>query len=87
VLGESAVNRLGYYWLYRRQDLSIAIAVFEINTRFAPESANAWDSLGEALMVAGRNEEAISCYRRSLELDPDNSNAARMIAKIEDRPD
>lgn len=83
VLDESAVNRLGYYWLYRRDDPERAVAVFEINTRFAPDSANVWDSLGEGLRLAGRSEEAIAAYESSLELDPDNTNAERMIAEIE----
>lgn len=87
VLGESGLNRLGYYWLYRREDAATAIAVFEMNTRFAPRSANVWDSLGEALAAAGREAEAIAAYRKSLALDPDNTNARAMITEIESGDD
>ena len=45
-------------------------------------SANTWDSLGEAIMTKGDHETAIRYYRRSLELDPDNSNAAQMIERM-----
>ena len=41
-------------------------------------------SLGEALREAGRLEESIANYRRSVELDPGNDNARRFIAEMEE---
>ncbi len=83
LLGESAVNALGYYYLYRREAPRTAIALFEMNTREFPESFNTWDSLGEGFMVAGDDERAIENYLRSLELNPDNRNAEVMLERIE----
>ena len=37
------------------------------------------DSLGEACWHAGDRPRAIASYQRSLELDPKNDNARRMI--------
>ncbi len=82
MLGESTVNRLGYYYLYRREDPQTAIALFALNTRVYPGSSNVWDSLGEGYMVAGERERAIANYRRSLELDPDNANAVQMLERL-----
>jgi hypothetical protein len=33
-------------------------------------------------MIAGRTEEAIANYERSLELNPDNTNAVTMLARL-----
>jgi len=56
--------------------------VFELNAGLHPDSANAHDSLGEALMTAGRTSEAIASYERSLELDPKNDNARQMLLRL-----
>ena len=36
-------------------------------------------------MVAGRHVEAIKFYRKSLALDPTNSNAEQMIKQMQER--
>jgi tetratricopeptide (TPR) repeat protein len=82
---ESSINATGYRHL-ENGEIEAAIAVFELNTETFPLSANAWDSLGEAIMTKGDNEVAIQCYRRSLKLDPDNSNAAQMIERMTGEP-
>jgi cytochrome c-type biogenesis protein CcmH/NrfG len=48
-----------------------------------PKSSNAYDSLGEALMRAGRIDASILNYRKSVELDPGNDNARKLIEKME----
>ncbi len=70
------------YALLRSEKAEQALAVFELNTRVFPEAFNTWDSLGEAHMVLGHDDDAIRCYERSLELNPDNTNATEMIARI-----
>jgi tetratricopeptide (TPR) repeat protein len=78
---EMEVNATGYA-LMRMDRTEQALAVFELNTRVFPDAFNTWDSLGEALMNLGRNDAAISAYQRSLELNPENSNAEAMIERI-----
>jgi len=78
---ESEVNAAGYV-LMRSEKVEQALAVFELNTRVFPEAFNTWDSLAEAHMVLGHDEEAIRHYERSLELNENNSNATAMIARI-----
>ncbi len=78
---ESSINASGYRHL-ENSDIDTAISVFELNTVTFPDSANAWDSLGEAIMAKGEHEAAIRYYRKSLELDPENSNAALMLERL-----
>jgi tetratricopeptide (TPR) repeat protein len=71
---------------YRRlaaEDIDGAIKIFELNTEIFPLSANTWDSLAHAVMISGDSETAIRYYRRSLDLDPENANATRMLEQIE----
>jgi len=78
---ESAVNSVGYR-LLRAERPGEAIEVFMLNTRLFPESANTWDSLGEAHMIRGDRDLAVRHYRRSLELDPGNDNAREKLVEM-----
>jgi cytochrome c-type biogenesis protein CcmH/NrfG len=40
----------------------------------APKSAEAWNMLGNALMDSNRFAEAVDAYRKSLEIEPKNTN-------------
>ena len=66
---EAEVNGLGYR-LLGAGAMNQAIAVFGVNTRVYPRSANTFDSLGEALLTAGRRDEAIASYRHAVEIEP-----------------
>jgi CubicO group peptidase (beta-lactamase class C family) len=83
VLDEAQVNRLGYNLLSLGRAAD-AVEVFKLNVEDHPRSANAFDSLGEAYMVRGDTELAIRNYRKSLELNPDNTNGVEMLKKLED---
>jgi predicted alpha/beta superfamily hydrolase len=83
--GEGHVNTLGYIMLYRVKDIRKAISFFEYNISHFPKSANAYDSLAEAYMVKGDHTQAIQYYKKSLEFDPDNQNAARFIQELKEK--
>ena len=76
-----ACNLLGYHYL-RSGRLKEAVAVFELNVEAFPDVGDPYDSLAEAYMAEGRNDLAIANYNRSLELDPNNSNARVMLEKL-----
>ncbi|MEE8584615.1 MAG: serine hydrolase [Acidobacteriota bacterium] len=78
---EARVNAVGYTFL-RAPKAELALKVFELNRRAFPEASNTWDSLGEAHMALGHDDEAIRCYQRSLELNENNANAKAMISRI-----
>ena len=78
---ESSVNAMGYR-LLENGEIDAAIKVFDLNTETFPLSANTWDSLAEAIMTKGDHEAAIRYYRVSLKLDPESSNAVRMIEQM-----
>ncbi|MGH7581468.1 MAG: tetratricopeptide repeat protein [Gemmatimonadales bacterium] len=78
---ELELNVLGYE-LLRQGRQGQAIVVLQLNTADHPGSSNAFDSLGEAYMTAGRREEAIQSYERAVALDPANENAVRMLEKL-----
>ena len=80
-INENAVNRYGYEVL-STGDIDGAIAVFRFNVYLYPGSSNVYDSLGEAYMTAGETPLAIENYERSLELDPNNTNAVEMLKKL-----
>jgi glyoxylase-like metal-dependent hydrolase (beta-lactamase superfamily II) len=81
IFSEVEFNQLGYR-LLGEDRLDEAIAIFEINVDRYPESWNVYDSLGEAHMLRGDRERAISLYRRSLELNPDNRNGVTMLQRL-----
>lgn len=78
---EAEINALGYRLLNTRQ-VPAAITVFGINTRVFPGSANVWDSLGEAFILAGRREEGIAAYRRALAIDPTFGSSRQALARL-----
>ncbi len=63
---EEALNKLGYLMLGR--ETPEAIRTFELATRLYPRSANAWDSLSDAYLEAGRIKDALYATDRSIEL-------------------
>jgi tetratricopeptide (TPR) repeat protein len=79
---EAELNRLGYHALNSWRDVPRAIEVFRLNVRAFPKSGNVYDSLGEAYLAQGDTVRARDNYRRSLELDPSNSNAADILRRI-----
>ncbi|MCJ7579279.1 MAG: tetratricopeptide repeat protein [Candidatus Aminicenantes bacterium] len=79
---ESEFNAVGYR-LMVRGNLKDALEVFMLNVKLFPNSANAYDSLGEAYMNSGDKKNAVKNYKKSLELNPENNNASEMLKKLE----
>jgi CubicO group peptidase (beta-lactamase class C family) len=75
---ENNLNNAGYDCIGRKSYNS-AIAFLKVNTIFFPESANAWDSLGEAYFFDKQYELSIEAMKKSLEYNPDNQNAIVLI--------
>jgi pimeloyl-ACP methyl ester carboxylesterase len=84
-LGERVLNTLGYQQL-AQQHVTEAIQLFRLNVEMFPDRSNPYDSLGEAYMAAGDRTNALASYRKSYELNPKNTNAAKMIERLQHGP-
>ena len=81
---DNELNMLGYE-LLRRGDKQQAIEVFKLNVDAFPKSWAMYDSLAEAYLADGNNELATKNYRRSVELNPDNSGGREALKKLGDK--
>lgn len=84
VFDEPELNTLGYA-LLRGGRVADAVAIFALNVEMYPAGANTYDSLGEAYLAAGDTTLARANYRRSLDLNPLNGNAAAILQRIAPR--
>jgi CubicO group peptidase (beta-lactamase class C family) len=82
---ERPMNQAGYF-LLGNDMVSEAIEVFRLNAGAYPESWNVHDSLGEALAVAGRVNEAIASYERSVAINPENQAGINALSRLRSRP-
>jgi predicted Zn-dependent protease len=78
---EKTINSLGYAFLQEKDPLS-AVVLFKLNTKAYPDSANAWDSLGDSYEAANDIQDARMAYARSVELNPDNEHAKGELVKL-----
>ena len=78
---ENEVNSLGYQLLQAGKPEQ-AIRIFQLNVEAYPQSGNTWDSLAEAYMDDGDKAHAIANYQKSLQINPGNAGAAKMLLKL-----
>jgi predicted alpha/beta superfamily hydrolase len=71
---EVSVNRLGYQALAQK-NLPAALSFFRYNAATYPDSANVYDSLGDALEANGSLEEALASLTKAAELGQKNGDA------------
>ena len=64
---ENAVNELAYSCMGNRK-MAVAYKLFKRNIEYYPNSANAYDSLGEYYVAAGEKQKAIEAFSKSLSL-------------------
>jgi CubicO group peptidase (beta-lactamase class C family) len=82
---EARINRLGYRMLFNHRTRQ-AIAVFQLNTRLFPDSANAWDSLADGHLANGDRERADEAFRRLLEAaEGDGGTESEALRALVDR--
>jgi TolA-binding protein len=78
---EGKINRLAYAVLQEKNP-SAAVVLFRLNTKAYPDSANAWDSLGDGYVAMSDIQDARMAYARSVELNPDNEHAKGELVKL-----
>ncbi|WP_158844424.1 alpha/beta hydrolase [Algibacter sp. L1A34] len=78
---ESDLNEWAYTFL-RNEELEKALEIFKLNTILFPDSWNAFDSYGEALLKSNRKAESIEMYEKSIELNPENETGKDVLLKM-----
>lgn len=82
IFDESAINLAGYQALVDEINTDKAIAIFGINIEAFPNSYNVYDSMGEAYMKKGNKALAIENYKKSLAINPGNTNGIQMLKEL-----
>ena len=82
---EPELNQLGYR-LLRSGKPKEAIEILKLNVEAYPQAFNTYDSLAEAYTSLNERELAIQNYKKSLELNPNNKNAADVLKSLEKPP-
>ncbi|QCW98983.1 hypothetical protein FGM00_02195 [Aggregatimonas sangjinii] len=80
---DAMLNLVGYD-LLRQDRTSEAIKIFQLLVSEFPDSANPYDSLGEAYFMNEAYDLALANYQKSYELNPENENALMMMERIEE---
>jgi tetratricopeptide (TPR) repeat protein len=88
--------KMGYTYRYWMNDLRSAIIVFELIRDFYPgnfnrygdnsilkDQFNIYTVLGDTYLAAGQNEKAVECFKKALELNPNDSSAIQALKKLE----
>jgi hypothetical protein len=81
---EATLNNAGYA-LLGIGEKQMAIDTLRINTLLYPEAFNTYDSLGEAYLTNDQTELALVNYKKSVELNPNNTYAVQVIAKLSNK--
>jgi len=82
-LSEINLNAKGYEMI-KRGFYKKAIDLFTLEILSFPKSYDAYDSLGEAYMMDGQINKAIENYKKSLELNLQNTNAEEKLKELQE---
>lgn len=83
-LEESKLNNLGLQLVFNPETSKQGIKIFILAIKIYSESANLYDSLGEAYLFIGNKELAINNFMKSLKLNPQNINAISRLEELKD---
>lgn len=80
-LSESGINQFGYA-IMRKGNIEDALAIFKLNTELYSKGYNTFDSYAECFLALGDTINAIKNYQKSLDLNPKNTNATKILSEI-----
>ncbi len=81
IFDEDQLNSLGYQMI-KEMKLNDAIKLFKLNLEEYPNSASAYQGMGDAYRKCDQIVLAIENYKKSLELNPDNENVKKALKKL-----
>ena len=82
-LDDGDLNDFGYFLLLDQKKNDEALRIFRMNVEAFPNSANARDSLGEALEITGDKAGARAAYEQALKIDPNFTHARDALKKLQ----
>ncbi|GAB4040667.1 hypothetical protein GCM10028809_65550 [Spirosoma gilvum] len=84
---ELEMNRLGFDLMKATvlNHQALTLEVFKLNTLLYPKSGNTYDSYAIALEQAGRKEEAVAMYRKSIVLWPANEDGKKALKRLQEK--
>jgi CubicO group peptidase (beta-lactamase class C family) len=93
LLSEDEMNSLGYdfmggtnnpnpYHFPEEHRYTEAVETLKLNMQLYPDSWNAYDSYGEALLKIGQKDQAIKMYKKSIELNPKNESGKKVLEQL-----
>jgi len=62
-----------------------ALEILRLNAELFPNSWNTHDSYGEILLLVGRKKDAIREYKKSIELNPNNTGGRKILDELQGR--
>lgn len=80
-MSEEEINNYGYE-LLKTNKTNDALEIFKLNTKLYPNGWNTYDSYGEILLKLNDKKGAYKNYKKSLELNPKNDNAKKILEQI-----
>jgi CubicO group peptidase (beta-lactamase class C family) len=83
-LDENTLIGPGYHFLFGGPT-DVAIQIFQLEVQDYPKFWNAYDSLGEAYLKAGKKDLATQNYQKSVELNPKNQSGIDALKKLSDQ--
>jgi predicted alpha/beta superfamily hydrolase len=82
---EGLIEMLGKYFLQDMNEYTKSLEFFMLNTESYPESCKAYENLAKAYKALGDIDNALLNFKKSLELDPDNSEIKKSLIELEAR--
>ncbi len=77
-VSEEKINSFGYE-LSESGKTNEALKILKLNTELYPKGFNTFDSYGEILLQIGETKKALQAYQKSLQLNPGNDNAKKIL--------
>ena len=83
-LKEGMLNTLGLRLSFNPSKFNEGLNVFKLALHIYPQSANLYDSLAEAYLYKEDFDNAISNFKKSLALNPENQNAINKLKQLKE---
>jgi predicted alpha/beta superfamily hydrolase len=80
---EGLVERTGYVSYIFFKDYKKAIEFCKLNVNNYPNSSKAYENLAKAYKASGNKTDAISNFKKSLELNPENTEIQKILIELE----